>query len=169
MNHHPPNRPDLYQELLDASKQQSTLTILYHQAVAKYLDLNITDHKCLDIVLGMGKATAGQLAELTGLTTGAITSVLNRLEKAGFVRRVKDLNDLRMVIVEPVYANLYEVKAVFAPLTEDMTKLYARYSPDELRVILDYMKRSNQILVRQSEELRKKNTNRPRKQESTTE
>lgn len=145
---------ELHRLLLEASKRQSTQTILFHQAVASCLGLNITDHKCLDLVLGMEKATAGQLAELTGLTTGAITSVINRLEKAGYVRRVKDPKDLRVVYVEPVYASLEPLKAIFQPLAEAMSGLYARYDARELAAILDYLERSNQILDRQIKQLR---------------
>lgn len=155
MDHQRPAEPDLNQSLLDATRRLSTQTVIYHQHVAKFLGLHITDHKCLDIVLGMGKATAGQLAELTGLTTGAITSVLNRLEKAGYVRRVKDPADLRMVIVEPVYANFQPLAEVFTPLAEDMTELHSRYNPNELKLILDYIERSNQVMSRQIERLRR--------------
>lgn len=147
--------PELHAALLEASKRLSTQTVFFHQAVAKFLGLNITDHKCLDIVLGMGRATAGQLAELTGLTTGAITSVINRLEKAGFVRRVKDPSDRRIVWVEPVPSRLEPMREVFAPLGEAMAELYSRYSSDELRLILDYVERSAQVLARQAERLKR--------------
>lgn len=145
---------ELFPALLDASKRLSTQTVFYHQAVAKFLGLNITDHKCLDIVLGMGRATAGQLAELTGLTTGAITSVINRLEKAGFVRRAKDPADLRIVYVEPIPDNLQPLQEVFAPLADAMSELLSRYNPDELRLILDYLERSVHVLARQTERLK---------------
>ncbi len=147
---------ELYPSLNDASKRLSTQTIMFHQTVAAYLGLNITDHKCLDLILSSGRATAGQLAELTGLTTGAITSVLNRLEKAGYVRRIKDPGDLRIVWAEPVYANLYQLKEVFGPLAEAMNQLYARYTPQELETLLDYLERSNQILHQQADSLRQK-------------
>lgn len=150
------NHSRLNQSLLDAERKLSTQTIIYHQAVARYLKLHITDHKCLDILLGMGTTTAGQLAEWMGLTTGAITSVINRLENAGFVRRAKDANDLRIVIVEPNYENLRAVQEVFAPLIDAMTELHARYSPAEQQVILDYLEQSRQILARQTDKLRKK-------------
>jgi len=154
MNRQEPVAPELINALLEASKRLSTQTVFFHQAAAKYLGLNITDHKCLDIVLGMGRATAGQLAELTGLTTGAITSVINRLEKAGFVRRAKDPKDLRIVYVEPVYANLQPLGDIFGPLGEAMSKLFSRYSEDELRVILDYHERSIQVLARVAERMK---------------
>lgn len=90
MDRKPPETAALSASLLDASKRLSTRTVFFHQAVAHHLGLHVTDHKCLDLVLEEGRVTAGRLAEWTGLTTGAITSVINRLEKAGFVRRVKD-------------------------------------------------------------------------------
>jgi Transcriptional regulators len=154
MNHREPVPPELFNSLLDASKRLSTQTVFFHQAAAKYLGLNITDHKCLDIVLGMGRATAGQLAELTGLTTGAITSVINRLEKAGFVRRAKDPRDLRIVYVEPIYANLQPLGDIFGPLGEAMAGVFSRYSADELRLILDYHERAIQALAQVAERLK---------------
>src|SRR5690606_17587224 len=138
-----------------ASKELSTQTVFFHQAAAKYLGLHITDHKCLDIVLSMGRATAGQLADLTGLTTGAITCVINRLEKAGFVRRAKGPKDLRIVYVEPVPENLQPLADIFGPLGEAMAELFSRYKEDELRLILDYLERSMRVLARQAERLKK--------------
>src|SRR6516225_8343013 len=73
--------------LLDQGRDVGTAAIMFHQAVADRLGLNPTDHKCLDLVHRAGGATAGDLAEWTGLTTGAITGLIDRLERAGFVRR----------------------------------------------------------------------------------
>src|SRR5579862_3079248 len=94
-------RVELLTSLNDGFRQLSAATILFHQAVADRLGMNITDHKCADILARTGPITAGELARRTGLTTGAITGVIDRLEKAGFVRRVRDENDRRRVIVEP--------------------------------------------------------------------
>lgn len=155
MHHHESNPSEWNASLLDASKRMSTQTVFFHQFVAKYLGLHITDHKCLDIVLEKGRVTAGQLAERTGLTTGAITSVINRLVQAGYVRRVKDPHDLRIVYVEPIPSSLQPLQDVFGPLAEEMMKLHARYNPEELRLILDYLERSTQILANLTERLRR--------------
>jgi DNA-binding MarR family transcriptional regulator len=154
MDHREPAHPELFNALLEASRRLSTQTVFFHQAAARYLGLHITDHKCLDIVLSTGRATAGQLAELTGLTTGAITSVINRLEKAGFVRRVKEPRDLRVVHVEPVPENLRPLADIFGPLGEAMTELFSRYGEEELRLILDYLERSIGVLKREAERLK---------------
>jgi len=150
-----PAQNELQLSLIEASKQLSTQTVMFHQAVANHLGLNITDHKCMDLILSRGKVTAGQLAEWTGLTTGAITSVLNRLEKAGYIRRAKDPGDLRVVYAEPVYSQLHAIKKVFAPLNDAMLELYSKYSPEELQAILDYLVQSNRILRNLTENLRK--------------
>ncbi|OUM97403.1 MAG: MarR family transcriptional regulator [Thermobacillus sp. ZCTH02-B1] len=154
MDQREPVPPELIDALLEATRRLSTQTVFFHQAAARYLGLHITDHKCLDIVLGMGRATAGQLAELTGLTTGAITSVINRLEKAGFVRRTKDPRDLRIVYVEPIPDNLRPLADIFGPLGGAMSELFSRYGEGELRLILDYLERSIRVLARETERLK---------------
>ena len=154
VDQHDSAREELVRALLDASRRYSTHALMFHQAVAHSLGLHLTDHKCLDIILGMGKATAGQLAEMTGLTTGAITSVINRLEKAGYVRRTKDTKDLRIVIVEPLYENLHPIREVFAPIADAMTELYSRYSAEELALLHDYLERCIRIMDRQANVLK---------------
>src|SRR5688572_17181329 len=99
----PPDPAQLPQSLGDElGRELSARTILFHQALADKLGLNLTDHRCLDLAQranSVAPLTAGQLAELTGLSTGAITGVLDRLEKAGFIRREKDPNDRRQLFV----------------------------------------------------------------------
>lgn len=70
--------------LIDEMRETTTVTILFHQAIADRLGMNITDHKCAGILARSGPITAGELARRTGLTTGAITGVIDRLERAGF-------------------------------------------------------------------------------------
>ena len=82
-------------------REISTVTILFHQAIADRLGMNVTDHKCAGILARSGPITAGELARRTGLTTGAITGVIDRLEQAGFARRARDPGDRRRVIIEP--------------------------------------------------------------------
>ena len=97
-----PEKPRLLEDLNQAGRRLSQATILFHQAVADRLGLHPTDHKCIDLLVSAGSTTAGELAEATGLTTGAITGVIDRLEAAGFVRREDDPNDRRRVIIRVV-------------------------------------------------------------------
>src|SRR5215813_7862986 len=104
-----PERAEVLAALMTEFRQLSAATILFHQAVADRLGMNVTDHKCADILERHGPLTAGELAERTGLTTGAITGVIDRLEKTGFVRRAEDPGDRRRVIIEPNRAKMQRV------------------------------------------------------------
>ena len=121
----------------------STETILLHQAIADGLGLNVTDHKCLGFLLDAGEPiTAGQLGALTGLTTGAVTGILDRLEKAGFVRRKRDENDRRRVLIE---LNLEKARRLIFPIFEKLAKrmsaLATSYSKRDLATIMDFMEK----------------------------
>lgn len=125
----------------------STETVLLHQTIADRLGLNMTDHKCLGFLLDAGEPiTPGQLAGLTGLTTGAITGIVDRLEDAGFVRRKRDPKDRRRVIIE---LNLDKVRRQVFPLFEQLAKrmsaLAASYSNRDLATIVDFMERGVEI------------------------
>ena len=96
------DRDALIRTLDREMRRISAQSVMFSQAVAERLDLNPTDLECLGIIGETGALTAGQLAELTGLTTGAITGVIDRLERAGYVRREQDASDRRRVIVQPV-------------------------------------------------------------------
>jgi DNA-binding MarR family transcriptional regulator len=142
------------QALLGQGREVGTAAIMFHQAVADRLGLNPTDHKCLDLVNRAGGATAGDLADWTGLTTGAVTGLIDRLERAGFVRREDHPTDRRKVVIRVVPERLSEVGRLFRSLGEEMTDLCARYSEGELRVIVDYMTRSAELFRRETRRLR---------------
>jgi DNA-binding MarR family transcriptional regulator len=148
-------RAELLVNLNEGFRQLSAATILFHQAIADRLGMNITDHKCADILARHGPMTAGDLADYTGLTTGAITGVIDRLEKAGFVRRAKDPHDRRRVIVEP---RIKRMEQVIAPLFQSMarsaTQLCQGYSTEELAVIYDFTIRCQQLAIDEARKLR---------------
>ena len=108
-------RAELLAGLAMAGRRLSTATIMFHQAIADRLGLNVTDHKCIDLLLLKGPQTAGELAAQTGLTTGAITAVIDRLEKAGFAHRQDDPRDRRRVIVEVIPKRVGEIARLFEP------------------------------------------------------
>jgi DNA-binding MarR family transcriptional regulator len=155
MSRNSQERAQLLDVLIQEFRQLSTATIMFHQAVADRLHMNVTDHKCADILLRAGRLSAGELARRTGLTTGAITGVIDRLAKAGFVRRAKDPADRRRVIIEP---NLKHIERKIGPLFESMAQASARlcepYSTDELRLILDFTIRCHQMTLEQARKLR---------------
>jgi DNA-binding MarR family transcriptional regulator len=134
-------REEIIQAVIEKRREMSTETIMFHQAVADILGLHITDHKCLDLIHHYGAVPAGRLAELTGLTTGAVTGIIDRLEEAGYVRRTDDPKDRRRIIVEPTKNKKWErkIEAIFIPLHERMHKLLSSYSESELAFLLDVL------------------------------
>jgi DNA-binding MarR family transcriptional regulator len=137
-------REEIIQAIIEKRREMSTETIMFHQAVADELCLHITDHKCLDIIHHYGAMPAGRLAELTGLTTGAVTGIIDRLEQAGYVRRANDPKDRRRTIVEPSRDKKLERKleVIFIPLHERMHNLLSSYSDSELSFLLDVLTKS---------------------------
>lgn len=151
-------RAKLIEALNDLTRELSTYTILLHQAIADRLRLNITDHKCLDLIERKGSMTAGQLADITGLTTGAITGVIDRLEKAGYVRRERDPEDRRKVIVSLVPEKAYkDISPLFEKLSRNYEPINEDYTTKELYVIFEFMQKSNQALKDTIVELRRGN------------
>jgi DNA-binding MarR family transcriptional regulator len=149
-------REELIQAINDKLREMSTETIMFHQAVADVLGLHITDHKCLDIIYRFGAMPAGRLAELTGLTTAAVTSIIDRLEEAGYVRRTNDPKDRRRTIVEPVQNKKLEKKLemIFTPFHQKMYQLFSSYSDSELAFLVDVLTKSIELTREESKKLR---------------
>jgi DNA-binding MarR family transcriptional regulator len=117
-------------------------------AVAERLGLHPTDWECVALLFDAEEepVTAGHLAQLTGLTTGAITGVIDRLEAAGYARRERDPDDRRRVIVRPVPERFMEVAPLFAPMLEDMVRLHANFTPAELDLVREVLTEAGKIL-----------------------
>jgi DNA-binding MarR family transcriptional regulator len=135
------SREQTIQNIVDKFREMSTEAVMFHQALADELGLHITDHKCMDIIHRFGAMPAGRLGEMTGLTTGAITGMIDRLEKAGYVRRTNDPKDRRITIVEPIRNKKLErkIEMTFTPFHERMHKVLSSYSENELTFLLDAM------------------------------
>jgi DNA-binding MarR family transcriptional regulator len=149
-------REEVIHAVSEKFTEMSTETILFHQALADMLDLHVTDHRCMHFLHSYGAMPAGRLAELTGLTTAAVTGIIDRLEEAGYARRISDPKDRRRTIVEPVQNKKLERKleAIFTPFHEKMHELLSSYSDSELTFLLDVMNKSIELTREESKKLR---------------
>ena len=142
----PPERAELELAFAMAVRRTGSLMQLMGQAAADRIGINSTDLNCLNILSFSGHMTAGELARATGLTTASITGVIDRLEEAGFVRRERDPNDRRRVVVRLAMDKAaQDVGSVFVPMLRDWLAMAARYSDDELRLIVDFYGRLEQV------------------------
>jgi DNA-binding MarR family transcriptional regulator len=135
--------------------EHAVKTVLFQQAIGDRLGLNTTDLICLSFLSDAEPLTAGQLAEATGLTTGSVTAMIDRLEKAGYAQREKDPTDRRRVIVRPVTERIErDIAPLYASIGEAWQQAIERYSTQELAVILDMLTRSVALLQEQTAALR---------------
>jgi DNA-binding MarR family transcriptional regulator len=136
-------------------REFSTAVVMFHEAVGKRLGISGTERKLLDVLGRLGPATAGDLATHTGLSTGAITGVVDRLVKAGYAQREPNPRDRRSVIVTrlPNPASDRLAAEVFGPLGQAIADLSAHYQPAELAAISSYLTGLTDILRQQATRL----------------
>ncbi|MEV8454576.1 MarR family transcriptional regulator [Streptomyces sp. NPDC052095] len=130
-------------EAIGAMNDLVATNMVGKQEFARNLGLSVTDLVCFAHVLeAEGPVSAGDLAVRAHVTTGAVTGVLNRLERGGFVERRPDPADRRRVLVTAVPAAAERVRAVYGPYDALLTELFTRYSPEEAAVIADWLVRA---------------------------
>ncbi len=129
-------------------RETSGLGVLHSQMIAERLGVNPTDLECLDLIVMRGPVTAGDLARATGLTTGAITGVIDRLERAGFAAREPDPADRRKVRVRALPAIAESLGPLFQPMAEATAAVLATYDEAQLAFALEFMTRLNEAAVR---------------------
>jgi len=129
-------------------RELSNAVVFFHEAVAAHLGMNIAEWKCLGLLGQHGPSTASRLAELSGFTTGAITGIVDRLERAGHVRRQPNPTDRRSVIVEPLHLEDLQqrIGPIFQSLSKSMTAVASRYSPAELTAIAAFFTETTEVL-----------------------
>jgi DNA-binding MarR family transcriptional regulator len=115
------------------------------EAVAQRLGLNRTDLRCLSVLSQTGAMTASALADAAGLTRGAMTTALDRIEHAGYARRVRDQKDRRSVRVEMTKRALEEVEVLYGPLAKEGVRLLQKYTDAELVAVLRYLEDGRQL------------------------
>jgi DNA-binding MarR family transcriptional regulator len=143
----------LFYELIEEVRRSQAATDRFDQAVADAIGLNRTDMRCLDVIQREGRVTAGRLAETTGLTTGAITTVLDRLERSGLARRVRDASDRRRVLVEMTPDALHGADDYYRPHMEHSERLYKRYTAEQLQLLLEFVRAGRELNEREAARL----------------
>jgi DNA-binding MarR family transcriptional regulator len=149
-------REQLLAELGDEVRASQRVTDVHDDVLCELLGINRTDARCLDILDQSGRMTAGQLATASALSTGAVTAVVDRLERAGYARRVSDPADRRRVVVEPTPAARERSWELMGPLAEEGARLAEPYSDEQLQMFLDFTRLARGVQERHTEWLRER-------------
>ena len=131
--------------------------MLFRHAVGEMIGVNVTDMECLALIFFKGLATPSELARYTGLTSGATTTMLDRLEKAHLIERRPNPQDRRGTLIVLTNERKEEIGAMFASGREAIDKLTSSYSESEFEVIADYFRRLVRIWEEEQEKLRQRN------------
>ena len=142
----------------DVFRGYLTAEIMLAHVTAQALGLSSADFFGLNIVAMRGPVTAGDLAVGTGLTSGAATRMIDRLESAGFVRRVHDIADRRRVHVELATDRAGEIDAALEPNRRHLAEVFLTYTPDQLGVLFDYFERATPALLAAAEEIQSRSS-----------
>ncbi|GAA3431876.1 MarR family winged helix-turn-helix transcriptional regulator [Kutzneria kofuensis] len=128
---------------------------LHGLAAAAAAGLHATEWYALSLLDLEGSLTSGELSARTGLTTGATTRLIDRLERAGYVRRTTDAADRRKVVVEPAPDALAGVEAIVGPARRHIAEIIAGYTPEQQELLFDYFTRAAPAYREASEEIRR--------------
>jgi DNA-binding MarR family transcriptional regulator len=152
------SQKELIEEASQSVQRAGTLTVLHTNAIASRIGISATEFEAMDIISRNQPITAGQLAEYCGLTTGAITGIVDRLERGRFVRRERDPSDRRRVFIVPVEdpERSRKVRELYRPISKAFEQCMNCYTPEQIRVFLDMQERMADEIVDIIADLRKK-------------
>ena len=140
-------REKLLEELTNEVRANQRATAIVDDATDALLGVNRTDGRCLDLLEQRGQMSAGELARESGLTTGAITAVIDRLERAGYARRERHPGDRRKVLVSLTPLAAERAQPVFAPMEEAVGEVLATYDDAQLALLLTFLRRMRDVSV----------------------
>ncbi len=147
-------RDQLVREVIADVRANGNARDALDQAVADRLGINLTDLRCLDVLDQRGRCTAGEIAAALGLSTGAVTTLLDRLGRVGYVERVRDEADRRRVHVELTEAARRNVGQFYKPLAEEAAALMARYDAVELELLRGFLRGDLALQTRHTARIR---------------
>jgi MarR family transcriptional regulator, organic hydroperoxide resistance regulator len=149
------SRAELMRKLQFLGQMQSSETAHFHQLAADSNGMNITDSKTVSVLMQEGSMTAGQLAVRLSLTTGAVTSVIDRLENLGFVERTRDPEDKRRVIVSLDYSETAKISKTYDSMGHAFQKLLGDYSTEQLRFLVGFFESAITMAQAETQKLNK--------------
>jgi DNA-binding MarR family transcriptional regulator len=147
-------KEELTQRALKAVAEYGAHLTLFRNAISEWAGLNVTDMECLRFLFLKGVATPTELARHTGLTSGAATAMLDRLEKADLIERRPNPNDRRGTLITPAPAAAEKVRSWFESARNAQEELISRYSESELEIIADVFERFTNLWDQEREKLR---------------
>lgn len=146
-------KAELIAVLFAAVRENQLATDKMDDAAARRMGVNRTDSRALDIIERLGPVTAGKLSLDAGLTSGAVTAVIDRLAEKGYVRRIPDPDDRRRVLIEKTEKLDAVSKRFYGPLAERSLPLIDRFSNAELEAIVRFLKMGTDLVERRVAEL----------------
>jgi DNA-binding MarR family transcriptional regulator len=148
-------KDELIAELGEEFRVNGINDLAFDQVTADRLGINRTDLNCLDVIERHGGVTAGELATEAGLTTGAVTAVLDRLESKGYVRRIRDSEDRRKVRIEATPEFTAEAAKVWGPLITEWAEIMRRPTVEQLEAMIEFMREANEVKPRHIDRVRR--------------
>ncbi|TSJ42099.1 MarR family winged helix-turn-helix transcriptional regulator [Fluviicola chungangensis] len=145
------------QNFSEISRNYSDTSILMHEAISSSIGLAGTDHKYLGLIIKKKELTAGEISEITGLSTGAVTGLIDRLEKRKLLKRKSDKNDRRKVLIVPDVQKAMELlEPVFTILQKRTRELTSSFSEAEINAIERYFTAATEIMKDITQNLKNK-------------
>src|SRR5215471_2086285 len=145
----------LVEEVIRGAREFSIGTVVFHRVVGQILGINITDVKCLDMMTVQGSATPSQLAVHIGLSSGATTAMIDRLERSGLIQRKPHPKDRRSTVLVLTKEAMRKLPSIFASLGSAMETLVSGYSPGELAVMNDFFAKTRVLWREESTKLQR--------------
>lgn len=148
------DKNNLVKEVNLTARQYGISTVLFRHAVSDMLGVNVTDMECLALIFFKGLATPSEISHYTGLTSGATTAMLDRLEKARLIERRPNPDDRRSTLIILTNERNKELDTIFAPVREALNRMTESFSESELAIIADYVKKLVEIWEQEREKLK---------------
>ena len=146
-------KTDVKKRALAAVRDYGVHLTLFRNAVSDWAGLNVSDMECLRLLFLKGVASPSELARHTGLTSGATTAMLDRLEKAGLIERQPNLDDRRGTLIAPVKSSAEKVASWFESARQAQDELVSSYTEEELEIIADVFERFTKLWQHEREKL----------------